>query len=102
MKIPSVVTIFAYMKPGVYNYTRLQDLLPYMLPEILIMALIMLNEINLKLCGLYTKIEADIETITEGIERNIEKGDQEAVHRKKVANRNMMMNKYFISMEQQV
>ena len=50
-------------------------LLPYMLPEILIMALIMLNEINLKLCGLYTKIEADIETITEGIDRNIEKGD---------------------------
>lgn len=73
-----------------------------MLPEILIMALIMLNEINLKLCGLYTKIEADIETITEGIDRNIEKGDQEAVHRKKVASRNMMMEKYFYSMEEQL
>jgi len=92
--------MLAYIKPGVYNYTNILDLLLYMLPEILIMALIMLNEINLKLCGLYEKIESDIETITEGIERNIEKGDQEAVHRKKVASRNMNMSKYFSSMEQ--
>jgi hypothetical protein len=38
-----------------------------MLPEILIMTFIMLNEIHLKLIGLYYEIEDDIETVTEGI-----------------------------------
>jgi len=37
----------------------------------------MLNEINLRLSGLYYEIEADIENIQEGIQRNICKGDLE-------------------------
>lgn len=43
----------AYAKPGIYDYPNLSDLLLYMLPEILITVFIMLNEINLRLCGLY-------------------------------------------------
>jgi hypothetical protein len=48
-----------------------------MLPEILIINLIMLNEIHLKLTGLYYFIEQDHESIQDGIQRNIEKGDEE-------------------------
>jgi hypothetical protein len=59
--------INAWLKLGVYDYDSIPDLLAYMLPEILIMTFIMLNEIHLKLIGLYYKIEDDIETVTEGI-----------------------------------
>jgi hypothetical protein len=38
-----------------------------MSPEVLIIAFIMLNEIQLRLLGLYYEIEADIETIEDGI-----------------------------------
>ena len=46
-----------------------------MLPEILILALVVLNEIRQKLIGLYYLTEQDVETIEEGIQRNIMKGD---------------------------
>jgi hypothetical protein len=60
-----------------------------MLPEMLIIMFIMLNEIHLKLIGLYYNIEEDIETVTEGIQRNLEKGDEEKVKEKKLASANM-------------
>jgi len=50
-----------------------------MLPEILLMIFLMLNEINLRLSGLYYEIEADIESVPDGIQRNIAKGDTEKV-----------------------
>ena len=55
-----------------------------MLPEILIICFIMLNEIHLKLIGLFYDIEQDIETINDGIQRNIEEGDEEKVKQKKI------------------
>jgi hypothetical protein len=60
---PAFLKYSAYVKPGIYDYPDLGELLVYMLPEILIMVFIMLNEINLRLCGLYYQIEGDIETV---------------------------------------
>ena len=45
------------MKLGIYDYGDLSDLVWYMIPEILIITFIMLNEIKLKLSGLYYQIE---------------------------------------------
>ena len=91
--------INAWLKLGVYDYDSIPDLLAYMLPEILIMTFIMLNEIHLKLIGLYYKIEDDIETVTEGIQRFIERGDEEKLEQKKLAAANMQMSKYFVPKE---
>ena len=55
------------MKLGIFDYDDLSKLLMYMLPEILIIVFIMLNEIHLKLIGLYYMIEQDIETVNDGI-----------------------------------
>jgi len=67
----------------------------YMMPEILIMCFIMLNEIKLKLLGLFFEIEQDIESVMEGIDRNMEKGDEEKVKFKKLQASNMCMDIYF-------
>ena len=82
----------AYAKLGVYDYSDIPSLLIYMLPEMLIIMFIMLNEIHLKLIGLYYNIEEDIETVNEGIQRNLEKGDEEKVKEKKLASANMQMS----------
>ena len=71
-------------KIGIYDYDDLGKLLMYMIPEILIIVFIMLNEIHLKLIGLYYQIEQDIETVNDGIQRNIERGDAEKVAMKKI------------------
>lgn len=57
----------------------------------------MLNEIKLKLMGLYYVRESDIENITEGIQRNIEKGDEEKINQIKIESANMCLNRYFES-----
>ena len=44
----------------------------------------MLNEIKLRMLGLYYQREDDIESIQDGISRNLEQGDAEAVRQKKV------------------
>jgi hypothetical protein len=59
------------------------DILMYMLPEILILTFLMLNDIQLRLIGLYYNTEKDIETVQDGIQRNIESGDFEKVKLKK-------------------
>jgi len=46
-----------------------------MIPEIMIISFIMLNEIYLNLVGLYYVNEQDVETITDGRERLIAEGD---------------------------
>lgn len=45
------------LKLGLYDYPELKDLLIYMLPELSIITFIMLNEIALKLKGLYYQNE---------------------------------------------
>jgi hypothetical protein len=44
----------------------------------------MLHEIKLQLLGLYDEIEEEIEPVLDGIERNVQKGDEEAVRRKRI------------------
>ena len=56
----------------------------------------MLNEIKLKLTGLYYQIEQDIETVTDGIQRNLEGGDAEKVQQKKIQAACMNLKSYFI------
>ena len=75
-------------------------LLFYMMPEVLILTLLMLNEIKLRLIGLYMKDEAAIEPIYDGIQRNLEKGDEEAVEQKRLEQSNMFMERYFTGREE--
>lgn len=72
-----------------------------MMPEILILCFLMLHEIKLKLMGLYDKDEEDIEPVLDGIQRNILKGDEEAVKAKKLETQNMCMERYFESAQEQ-
>ena len=71
------------------------------MPEVLIIVFIMLNEIKLKLLGLYYKDEMMIETITEGIQRNIEHGDEDRVKMLQIEATNMNMAKYFEPLKEQ-
>jgi len=94
-------SISAYVKIGIYEYKTLKDLTLYMMPEILIISFIMLNEIKLKLLGLYYENEMEVESIQEGIQRNIVKGDEEAMEERKIKASNMCMNAYFESRDDQ-
>lgn len=89
------VKISAYLKIGIYDYQSIPVLIMYMGPEILIICFIMLNEIKLKLLGLYFQTENEIETIQEAIQRNIENGDEEKVKQKKIERSNMCMARFF-------
>ena len=67
----------------------------------LIIIFIMLNQIQLKLNGLYIDIEEDIEKIDDGIQRFMNKGDIKAVEQEKVKRSHMDLENYFISAEEQ-
>lgn len=69
VKSDTYVQIQGYGKLGFFDYPSILDMLKYMSPEILIISLIMLNEIKLKLCGIYFQIEGELETIQEAIDR---------------------------------
>jgi len=85
---------------GFYAFTDLWDIFTYMLPEILILIFIMLNEIMLKLNGIYYQIEEDYETVNDGIQRFVQKGNTEAVKRARIERAHMDMKKYFRSYEE--
>lgn len=48
-----------------------------MMPEILIISFIMLNEIKLRLLGLHEHTEEEIEPLQDAIQRNLMEGDEE-------------------------
>jgi hypothetical protein len=73
-----------------------------MIPEVLIICFIMLNEIKLRLLGLYVEIEEDIESVQDGIDRNLEKGDEEKVKLKRLESSNMCMKMHFIPLKEQI
>jgi len=73
-----------------------------MLPEILMLCLLTLNQIHLRLIGLYFLIEQDIETIEDAIQRNILKGDSQAVKEKKLQSANMILRDFFRSLKDQM
>jgi hypothetical protein len=74
---PNFKLFSAYVRLGVIDYPDFLNLLFYMIPEILVIILIALNEIHLRLIGLFYQTEEDIEVVTDGIQRNIEQGDAE-------------------------
>lgn len=82
-----------------FDKPTISEMLVYMGPEILIICFIMLNEIKLKLCGIYFQSEQDLETIQEAIDRNLEKGDEEILKHKKLEKTNMNMKRFFIPTE---
>lgn len=92
----------AYLQIGIYDYPTLIEIVGYMIPEIMIISFIMLNEIYLNLVGLYYVNEQDVETITDGRERLIAEGDQEQVDLKKVFTANMAMVRHFYPKERQI
>ena len=53
LESPSYIKLSAYLKIGLYDYHSIPRLILYMMPEILIICFIMLNEIKMKLLGLY-------------------------------------------------
>lgn len=57
MDSETFLAIQEYMKIGIYDYDELGDKFMYMLPEILIIIFVMLNEIQLKLIGMYYMLE---------------------------------------------
>jgi len=75
----------------------IHSIIAYLLPEILIVTFIMLNQIKLRLIGLYNHIEEDIENIDDGIQRYISQGDIQKVQEDKIKRTHMDMDKYFIS-----
>jgi hypothetical protein len=87
------------LKLGIYNYENLWWLIVYMIPEILILTLIMLNEIHLRLIGLYYRDENSIEPILDGIQR-VRNGDEAAVEMHRLEQSNMFMERYFIPREE--
>lgn len=78
------VVYSAYIKIGIYDLDNLEDLILYMMPELLILCFLMLHEIKLQLIGLHDQNEEDIEPVLDGIERNLLKGDEEAVKAKRI------------------
>jgi len=54
-------------KLGLQPHNTLGEHILYILPEILVLCCIMMNEIVLKLSGLYYNVEQDIESIQLGL-----------------------------------
>jgi len=99
---PSFLLMTSYLKIGLYDYSNIWHLTLYMSPEIIIICFIMLNEIKLKLIGLYYNIECDIETVMQGIERTRHNGDEEAMKNAQISNSNMGMENFFYSLRDQL
>ncbi len=55
-----------------------------MMPEILIISFILLNEIKQKLLGLNEETEEDIEPLQDAIQRSLMDGDEEKMYQNKI------------------
>jgi hypothetical protein len=71
--------IFGYIKLGLFSYESLQDIIIYILPEVCILCLLMVNSIYLRMLGFRNQSEHDIEDIINGIHRTIERGNIDKV-----------------------
>jgi hypothetical protein len=89
--------VLSYLKLGTYSYHSLADLVWYVLPEVSIMSLLMINSIYLRLIGYKTLSELDIEDVTEGIDRVLQKGNIQKVNENKIMSYNMNLSHYFES-----
>lgn len=77
--------------------TPVTSIINYLIPEIMIITFIMLNQIQLRLIGLYDRIEEDFEGVNDGIQRYMSQGDIEKVKADKITSTFMDMSKYFYS-----
>lgn len=84
LKSETFVNVSAFIKLGIYDFDDLGTLILYMLPEVLMLCLLMLHEIKLQLIGLYDRNEEDVEPVLDAIERNLQKGDEDAVKARKI------------------
>lgn len=80
-----------YTQFGLENQTGKMNIFLYMLPEMLIISFILLNEIMLQLNGIYEKHEGMFETVKEGIERWKARGDMDALKDAQIRESNMDM-----------
>jgi hypothetical protein len=71
--------LFSYVKLGLFSYDNITDITIYILPEIIILCLLMVNSIYLRMLGFRNQSEDDIEDVIDGIHRTIERGDIEKV-----------------------
>lgn len=99
---PEFHELTSLIKIGIYEFKSMGNLIAYMLPEILILCFLMLHEIKLQLLGLWYQIEEEVEPVLDGIERNLQRGDEDLVRQKRVETQNMCMERYFESTEEQV
>lgn len=90
-----------WIKLGLYSYKNWTSSILYMIPEILILTFLMLNDVYLRMIGLFFQTEIEIENILDGLQRNIECGDIEKVEQEKDARLNMNMEERFVSFQEQ-
>lgn len=74
----------------------------YLVPEIMILIFIMLNQMKLRLLGLNEQFEEDFESVNDAVKRYIYQGDTTKVLDDKIKRTHMDMAKYFISYETMV
>jgi hypothetical protein len=68
-----------YIKLGLFSKDSIVSITFYILPEIIILCLLMVNSIYLRMLGFRNQSEDDIEDVIDGIHRTIERGDIEKV-----------------------
>ena len=86
-KVEQKSVLLGYLKLGLYRYDKpdeLVDLVFYILPEVAILSFLMMNSIYLRMIGYKNKSELDIENVTEGIDRVLERGDTKKVQELKI------------------
>ena len=74
-KIKKLSLSQGYLKLGLFKYTEINELVWYVIPEVVILCLLMINSIYLRLIGYKNQSELDIENVTEAIDRILFKGD---------------------------
>ena len=92
---------WGYVKLGLFSYDKLSSIVIYILPEICILCLLMVNSIYLRMLGLRNQSEEEIEDIIDGIHRTIECGNIGKVKEKQMLDCNMTLNLQFPSIKEQ-
>ena len=92
--------IHGTLRIGLENKTDTWSIIIYMLPEMLIISFIMLNEVMQKLNGVYEIPEGHKENIIEGIDRWKAGGDEQLIKEAHERASNMDMTKYFRSYQE--
>ena len=86
-----------WLKLGLYSYDKIKEVTLYFMPEILILMCLTMNEIYLRMLGLYFETEDEIENIIDGLKRNIEEGDEKKIKHDVNQRFHMNMSELFIS-----